>query len=107
MQFTYPIITDRIAQQSSEGNVFTGVCHSVHRVLTIPPWKHPLDTPPTPLDTPRLPGHATTPGHTPPYPAPIRQDTVNLRSVRILLECILVLLKFIRNMYNFSLPCDF
>ena len=36
------IITDRIAKQSGEGNVFTGVCHTVHKggggvVVTRPP----------------------------------------------------------------------
>ena len=62
------------SQRSCEGYVFTPVCHSVHRVGGLPqcmlgyqpPGKHPLR-------------------EAPPY-----QRWLTLRTVRILLECILI-----------------
>ena len=44
------IFADRIAQRFGEGNVFTGVCHSVHRLEDASPccrmYAPPLDAPP-------------------------------------------------------------
>ena len=98
-----------------QGNVFTPVCHSVHRGGvclsacwdTTPPSRHPPDqTPPWSryppgAGTPRTkytPGTKYTPPngtkYTPPSPPPGNRlrHTVNERPVRILLECILVLM---------------
>ena len=107
-------------QQSCEGYVFTPVCHSVHRGVclsacwhtTIPPQsRHPpgADTPleqtpagpgaPLGADTPRSrppgtghpPGPGTPPGaDTPPRNQAPPSRRLLLRTVRILLECILV-----------------
>ena len=55
-----------------QGNIFTSICHSVHRLGGMPGG-----------------GHAWL-AHTPPRPQQILRDTVNERAVRILLECILV-----------------
>ena len=106
------------ATKLRQGNVFTPVCHSVHRgCLTDtpgqtapPPWqtalgRHPLDrprrqTPPGQTVPGQTPPWAETPRQTPPSaqcmlgytPLPLYSacwDTVNKRAVRILLECIL------------------
>ena len=76
-----------------QGNVFTGVCDSVHRGVSasvhagIP---HPPSRPPR-ADTPqgRYPLGAATPRSRHP-PGSRLWDTVNKWLVRILLECILV-----------------
>ena len=85
-------------QRSCEGYVFTPVCHSVHRggvclsacwdttprEQTHPPSRHPpgADTHPSRADT--TPGSRHPPEQTPPG------RRLPLRTVRILLECILV-----------------
>ena len=75
-----------------QGNVFTPVCHSVHRggVCTTSqthPGRHPL--PSACWDTPPVPSACW--------------DTINQRSVRILLECFLVLQVSVRlNRKNFG-----
>ena len=100
-----------------QGNIFTGVCDSVHRgglpqcMLGYqpplwsrhPPWSRtPRTRPPgsrAPLldQTPPLPGAdppgADTPQEQTSTPGSRRQHTVNERPVRILLECILVYFK--------------
>ena len=92
-----------------EVNVFRGVCHSVHgvgegasRMHPPPPLQHectpllqhrctlppPLDAPLPPrcsMDAPRLPSHSHC-----------RKQTVNRRAVHILLECILVMMGFMK-----------
>ena len=77
------------ATKLDQGNVFTGVCDSVHRGVSasmhagIPPprIRHP-------------PGADTPQEQTP--PGSRLQHTVNERPVRILLECILVFIQFLR-----------
>ena len=78
------------ATKLHQGNVFTPVCHSVHRGVAHPP---PGQTPPCPvhagIHTSPCPVHAGI--HSPcTVHAGIRRITVNKRAVRILLECILV-----------------
>ena len=79
----------RPQRSCGQGNIFTPVCHSVHRGVSAsvqagipPPSKHPprADNPPG-VDTP--PPEQTPPGSR-------LRHTVNERPVRILLECILV-----------------
>ena len=99
------------ATKLGQGNVFTGVCESVHRggVPDTPPGPgtpSPWDQVPPEPGTP--PGPGTPPRdqvhppprdqvHThqdqvhPPPPQSMLRDTVNTRAVRILLECNLVL----------------
>ena len=88
-----------------QGNVFTHVCHSVHGGVFHTPsrqttsrqtpllCRHPQQTP-LPRQTP--PSQADTLGQTPfPWRHPLHSacwDTINKRAVRILLECILVLI---------------
>ena len=77
-----PSVFYRPQTKLREGNVFTPVCYSVHRVGCTPP----VHTPETPLPWTPLPTwtHSpVTPGH--PHPS-----TVNKRAERILLECFLV-----------------
>ena len=100
-----------------QGNIFTPVCHSVHRggrgspslggspcqTPTPPAWRTPPDqTPPPPgADPPSMenppppeqtPPHQTPPPDgEPPPPGSRLRHTVYDRPVRILLECILVL----------------
>ena len=87
-------------QSCDQGNIFTPVCHSVHRGVclsacwdTTPPGAHPLEQtphPPRPDPPGADPPGANPPGTRPP-PTPGRlQHTVYERPVRILLECILV-----------------
>ena len=72
-------------QSLGQGNVFTPVCHSVHRRggvcppprMCTPPDAHP-------------PGCRPPPGMQSPPPPPDTSDTVNKRAIRVLLECILV-----------------
>ena len=85
------------ATKLRQGNVFTPVCHSVHRgvchtPLGRPPWQTPPWQTPSPEQTP-------SPGQTPPWQTPLGRhlplhsacwDTVNKRAVRILVECNLV-----------------
>ena len=87
-------------QRSCEGYVFTPVCHSVHRggVCLSACWD--TTTPPPPgADTPpqeQTPPQAGTPqgADTPPSRHPLEEAPPSrrllLRTVRILLECILV-----------------
>ena len=93
----------RPQRSCGQGNIFTPVCHSVHRgdgisqgteadppgPGTHPPWSR--HTPPRP-DTP--PGPGTPPEQTPPGadtpPGTRFRHTVYEQLVRILLECILV-----------------
>ena len=94
----------RPQRSCGQGNIFTPVCHSVHRgegVCLSACW----DTTPPGADTPQ---EQTPPGPDPPSRHPPRtrppqnrhphrtrlQHTVYERPVRILLECILVLLCF-------------
>ena len=60
-----------------------------HQTRQVPPGP---DTPPDQAGTP--PGPDTTPGTRPPPPNSRLRDTVNVRPVRILLECILVFWEF-------------
>ena len=101
------------ATKLGQGNVFTGVCDSVHRGrvsasvhagMLAPPDQahhHPPDQAPPPRTrhtTPRDQAPPLPPDLAPPGPGPPpaekqgsrRQHTVNERPVRILLECILV-----------------
>ena len=88
------------ATKLGQGNVFTGVCDSVHRGevsasvdagIPTPGSRHP------PPGSRHPPGADTPQEQTPPEQTPPRrrlQHTVNERPVRILLECILVCLNF-------------
>ena len=98
------------ATKLGQGNVFTGVCDSVHGGVCIsacwdttpqeqtPPWEQtrpPRSRHPPPGPDPPRPGTTPPSGPDPPRsghppPASRRQHTVNERPVRILLECILV-----------------
>ena len=108
------IVTAR-KRSLGQGNIFTPVCHSVHRGVPgqVPPWDqvHPPGpgTSPTPWDQVHLPDQVHSPwdqvhpqtryipwDHVPPQDqVPPEQcmlgDTGNKRVVRILLECILVI----------------
>ena len=87
-----------------QGNIFTPVCHSVHRMggaagwRTPPPgWRNPpgLDGEPPPRAgwrTPPQAGWRTPPDGEPPPPGSRLRHTAYDRPVRILLECILVTL---------------
>ena len=87
------------ATKLGQGNVFTGVCDSVHRGgvsasvhagIPHPPEQTPPErTPPLGADTPR--SRQPPRGDNPPPPRSRLQHTVNERPVRILLECILVI----------------
>ena len=107
------------ATKLGQGNVFTGICDSVHRgglpqcMLGYPPPPDQIPTPPrpdtppdqtspspldqtspSPLDqTPPPPRPGTPPPPRPHTPGSRRQHTVNERPVRILLECILVCMR--------------
>ena len=78
------------ATKLRQGNIFTPVCHSVHRegVCQSPRADTPQQTPPS--RHPPRPVHA---GMHPPLPSAC-WDTVNKRVVRIPLECILVFFVF-------------
>ena len=81
------------ANEVCEGCVFTPVCHSVHGV-GVSASVHVGCTPPSRADTPwsRLPLAADIP--------PVQcmlGDTGNKRAVRILLECILVLVVYLNS----------
>ena len=93
-----------LAKKLRQGNVFTPVCHSVHRGRECLPhsWAdttgadtHWTDTPPwadTPLPSACWDTHTPCPVHAEIHP-PLHNacwDTVNKWAVRILLECILV-----------------
>ena len=84
-----------------EGNVFTRICHSVHKGGSFPQCNGEAD-PPQKADptegkslrrrNPFFP--ACTPPHPPPPPKDIRtplQDTINTRAVCIILESLLVI----------------
>ena len=105
------------AKKLGQGNVFTPVCHCVHRGVSasVHAGIHPLSRHPLPwADTP----WADTPGQTPPgqkHPLgrntplgrhpPLHSacwDKVNKRSVHILLECNLILLFIYSNFYQKS-----
>ena len=75
----------------------TGGCLPQCMLDQMPLRADPLgaDTPPG-LDTPPPPGADTPPEQSPPSPGSRHQHTVNERPVRILLECILVLLLLAR-----------
>ena len=105
----------RPQRSCGQGNIFTPVCHSVHRgglpqcMLGYPPGSD--STPPDQADTPQTrhpPDQADPPWtrhHHPPDKAdgPSRsrlQHAVYERPVSILLECILVLQMFILSHYN-------
>ena len=91
----------RPQRSCGQGNIFTPVCHSVHRGVCLSVcWD---TTPPPPrADTPRWsrtpllpeqnppPPGADTPRSRHPSPGSRLQHTVYERPVRILLECILV-----------------
>ena len=117
-----------------QGNVFTPVCHSVHKGGVYPTMhlgRHPLARPPPPGQTPspqadppgqtplgRQTPRQTPPGQTPPsrktppdrytpwadtpHPPPAPSRWLLQWTVRILLECILVLIaiKSIRSMWS-------
>ena len=92
MSYCYKLTLLPPATKLRQGNVFTPVCHSVHRVgvSATHPW----------ADTPQ--GRCPSPaqcmlGYTPPHSA--CWDAVNKRAVRILLECILVCLLLSRKIY--------
>ena len=79
------IITTR-KRSLGQGNIFTSVCHSVHRgkgVYPTPTWMQTPWVGQTPRDqTPGLSRPPSVMGRPP--------DTANKQAVRILLECILV-----------------
>ena len=86
------------ATKLGQGNVFTGICDSVHGGC-LPQEQTPLPEQTPPNQTPRpdtplgpdTPGADNPPGlSTPPTPGSRLQDTVNEQLVRILLQCILV-----------------
>ena len=79
-------------QRSCEGYVFTPVSHSVHRGVCLSAcWIPPPDQGPLPPGPGPTPGPGTPLGAgTPPDQAPPEQRRLLLRTVRILLECILV-----------------
>ena len=94
-----------------QGNIFTIVCHSVHRGACVPHTPQARTSPSGTHTTP--PGHACpSPGHThallgthslwahTPPPWRILQDVVNERTVRILLECVLFHLIFGKQKYS-------
>ena len=102
----------RLKRSFGQGNVFTGVCHSVNRG-GVPDQAHPprvqTGTPPgtrqvhPPDQAGTHPGtrqvHTPGPGRYPPGPgtppgSSRPRNTVNDRPVRILLECILVFFGF-------------
>ena len=91
------------ATKLGQGNIFTGVClsmggsASVHAGICPPRTSPPITRPPLAPDPPL---DHTTPPHPPgPDPPGSRlQHTVNERPVRILLECILGLLRNLRNL---------
>ena len=72
------------ATKLHQGNIFTPVCHSVHRRVSA--------TPPPPGQTP-----PPLSGRQPPRSA--CWNTVNKRVVRILLECNLVIYSFVANLH--------
>ena len=81
-------------QRSCEGYVFTPVCHSVHRwgLASVHTGIHP----PPPAGTPQAgtPRTGTSQSRHPPrssHPRPPPNKRLLLRTVRILLECILVI----------------
>ena len=91
-----------------QGNVFTPVCHFVHRARGVSATHPQADSPPG-----QTPPTQCMLGYTPP-PCPVHAgihtplpsacwDTVNKRSVRILLECILVLKNFPEELIDFIL----
>ena len=116
---TNPCSSNYRPQRScGQGNIFTPVCHSVHRgvsaSVTTPPRETPREqTPPPGADTPqertpprsRHPPGADTPQKHPPWeatpPGSRLRHTVNERPVRILLECILVPVLFGQNLFKF------
>ena len=72
----------RPQRSCGQGNIFTPVCHSVHRGR---------ENPPSPGGRTPLAGRPPLAGRTPPRKeTPSPRHTVNERPVRILLECILV-----------------
>ena len=94
---TFWFITVR-KRSLGQGNVFTPVCHSVHRGRGSlqPPvgrpgiWEEPtLGRPPRRRPLSRPPWMPTHPDAEPPPPG-----YINKRAVRILLECILVRYKY-------------
>ena len=107
----------RPATKLGQGNVFTGVCDSVIRGVSVagrsprrqtPPEADPPRTRHSPLgpdppgpDTPPWrqspPGPDTLPRRQTPSPGSRLQHTVNERPVRILLKCILVNLIYLDN----------
>ena len=106
----------RPQRSCGQGNIFTPVCHSVHRgglPQCMLGYQHPPDQTHTPHPPPgsRPPQDQTTPGirHPPPEQTPCPpqgsrlQHTVYERPVRILLECILVQL-FIKQQARFHIP---
>ena len=75
-------------QRSCEDYVFTPVCHSVHRGGSAS--VHAGIPPPPRAGTPRRTRHSPPPTRHPPRAGTPRSRRLQLRTVRILLECILV-----------------
>ena len=90
-----------------QGNVFTPVCHSVHRGVADPPG---APTPRANIPRSRLPWEQTSPGSRPPRsrhpPAQcMLEGTGNKWAIRILLECILVIdIRFLWFIVFFAVP---
>ena len=87
-------------------NIFTSICHSVHKRVCIPECTG-ADTPPLWANTPSCPVHAGI--HTP-LPSACWDPPSGwplLRTVRILLKCILVLIKFENKMDVFITHINF
>ena len=84
------------AMKLGQGNVFTGVCDSVHRwgvgVCLSARWDTPRSRQPPPPRSRHTPPRADTPWRRHPPGSRLRHNTVNERPVRILLECILIVL---------------
>ena len=118
----------RPQRSCGQGNIFTPVCHSVHRAGSLPQcmlgYHHPPrsrhppqeQTPPLGADTtppgPDTPPEQTPPEQTPPWeqrhpPGSRLQHTVYERPVRILLECILVVKLFSFQIHSLHLKIDY
>ena len=91
-----------------QGNIFTSVCHSVHKGGREVLWCHFLfchgQHLPPPGHPPPTPSPPRTAPHTEQHPPP--SVTMEQRAVRILLECILVSVQILHQRHFFIVPFD-